>query len=96
MKCWVNEAVNVAMTGIEGRPCACCIGHTHTLYVCCLTPAAASCTATAAPFFAATAATAAADCCATYSQERHDAACGMVAGYCRQRTTQQVLAELST
>jgi ureidoacrylate peracid hydrolase len=34
------------------------------------------------------------DACATYSQERHDAALRAIRGYCRQRTTDQLLAEL--
>lgn len=34
------------------------------------------------------------DACATYSQERHDASLRAVAGYCRQRTTAQLVAEL--
>lgn len=34
------------------------------------------------------------DACATYSQERHDHSLREIAGYCRQRTTDEVLAEL--
>lgn len=34
------------------------------------------------------------DACATYSQERHDATLRANAGYCRQRTTEQFLAEI--
>ena len=34
------------------------------------------------------------DACATYSQERHDHSLRAIKGYCRQRTTEQVLAEL--
>ncbi len=35
------------------------------------------------------------DACATYSQERHDNALNEIKGYCRQRTTDQVVAELT-
>jgi ureidoacrylate peracid hydrolase len=35
------------------------------------------------------------DACATYSQERHDYSLRAIKGYCRQRTTDQVLAEIS-
>ena len=35
-----------------------------------------------------------ADACATFSQERHDHSCRTIKGYCRQRTSQQVLQEL--
>lgn len=35
------------------------------------------------------------DACATKSQERHDATLRAIKGYCRQRKTEQVLAELS-
>jgi ureidoacrylate peracid hydrolase len=35
------------------------------------------------------------DACAAYSQARHDHALGAIKGYCRQRTTDQLLAELS-
>jgi ureidoacrylate peracid hydrolase len=35
------------------------------------------------------------DACAAYSQERHDHALAAIRGYCRQRTTDQLLAELS-
>ena len=34
------------------------------------------------------------DACATYSRERHDHSLREIAGYCRQRTTDEVLAEL--
>jgi len=34
------------------------------------------------------------DACATYTRERHDHSLREIAGYCRQRTTDQVLAEL--
>jgi len=34
------------------------------------------------------------DACATYSQERHDGTLRAIKGYCRQRTTDQLLAEL--
>ena len=34
------------------------------------------------------------DACATYSQERHDNALATIKGYCRQRTTEELLAEL--
>lgn len=36
------------------------------------------------------------DACATYSQERHDNTLRAIKGYCRQRTTDQMLAELAT
>jgi ureidoacrylate peracid hydrolase len=36
------------------------------------------------------------DACATKSQERHDATLRAIKGYCRQRKTEQVLAELAT
>jgi ureidoacrylate peracid hydrolase len=35
------------------------------------------------------------DACATYTQERHDFSIRAIKGYCRQRTTDQVLAELA-
>jgi ureidoacrylate peracid hydrolase len=35
------------------------------------------------------------DACAAYSQERHDNALHAIKGYCRQRTTDELLAELS-
>ena len=35
------------------------------------------------------------DACLTYSQERHDNSLRAIKGYCRQRTTDQVIAELS-
>ena len=35
-----------------------------------------------------------ADCCATYSQERHDNTLRAIKGYCRQRTLQQLKDEL--
>ena len=35
------------------------------------------------------------DACATYSQGRHDNALNEIKGYCRQRTTEQVVAELA-
>jgi hypothetical protein len=35
------------------------------------------------------------DASAAYSQERHDNALGANKGYCRQRTTDELLAELS-
>ena len=35
------------------------------------------------------------DACATYTQERHDFSLRAIKGYCRQRTTDQVIAELS-
>jgi ureidoacrylate peracid hydrolase len=35
------------------------------------------------------------DCCATYSQERQDFSERAIKGYCRQRTTDQLLAELA-
>jgi ureidoacrylate peracid hydrolase len=34
------------------------------------------------------------DACATYTQERHDFSIRAIKGYCRQRTTDQVIAEL--
>jgi ureidoacrylate peracid hydrolase len=34
------------------------------------------------------------DACATYSQERHDNTLRAIKGYCRQRTTAELLAEL--
>lgn len=34
------------------------------------------------------------DACATYSQQRHEASLAAVAGYCRQRTTAELLEEL--
>ena len=34
------------------------------------------------------------DCCMTYSQERHDASLRAIAGYCRQRTCEDVCREL--
>ncbi|MGH6932190.1 MAG: isochorismatase family cysteine hydrolase [Dongiaceae bacterium] len=34
------------------------------------------------------------DCCATFSQERHDSTLRAIKGYCRQWTTEQLLAEL--
>lgn len=34
------------------------------------------------------------DACATYSEQRHDASLSAVKGYCRQRTTQEVVDEL--
>jgi ureidoacrylate peracid hydrolase len=34
------------------------------------------------------------DACATYTQERHDFSLRAIKGYCRQRTTEQVIAEL--
>jgi len=34
------------------------------------------------------------DAFATYSRQRHEASLAAVAGYCRQRTTSQLLAEL--
>jgi ureidoacrylate peracid hydrolase len=34
------------------------------------------------------------DACATLSQERHEATLRAIRGYCRQRTTDQLLAEL--
>jgi len=34
------------------------------------------------------------DACATHNQERHDASLRAIRGYCRQRTTQELLAEL--
>lgn len=35
------------------------------------------------------------DACATYSQERHDNALNEIKGYCRQRTTDQIIDELA-
>jgi ureidoacrylate peracid hydrolase len=35
------------------------------------------------------------DACLTYSQERHDNSLRAIKGYCRQRTTEQVIAELA-
>ncbi len=35
------------------------------------------------------------DACLTYSQERHDNSLRAIKGYCRQRTTDQVIAELA-
>lgn len=35
------------------------------------------------------------DACATYSQQRHDASLLAMKGYCRQRTTAQVVQELT-
>jgi ureidoacrylate peracid hydrolase len=35
------------------------------------------------------------DACATYTQERHDFSLRAIKGYCRQRSTDQVIAELS-
>ena len=35
------------------------------------------------------------DACTTYTQERHDFSLRAIKGYCRQRTTDQVIAELS-
>ena len=35
------------------------------------------------------------DACATYSQQRQEASLAAVGGYCRQRTTAQLLAELA-
>jgi len=35
------------------------------------------------------------DACATYTQERHDASLRAIKGYCRQRTTAEVLAEIA-
>jgi ureidoacrylate peracid hydrolase len=35
------------------------------------------------------------DACATYTQERHDFSLRAIKGYCRQRTTDQVIAELT-
>ena len=34
------------------------------------------------------------DACATYTQERHDFSINAIKGYCRQRTTDQVIAEM--
>lgn len=36
------------------------------------------------------------DACLTYSMERHNASLRAIKGYCRQRTTEQLLAELGT
>ncbi len=36
------------------------------------------------------------DACATYSPQRHDHSLQTIQGYCRQRTTQQLLTELTT
>lgn len=36
------------------------------------------------------------DACATYSQERHDHSLREISGYCRQRTTQELLTEITT
>lgn len=36
------------------------------------------------------------DACATYSQERHDASLGAIAGYCRQITTEKLLTEIQS
>jgi len=35
------------------------------------------------------------DACATYSRERHESAISHIRGYCRQRTTEEFLAELA-
>jgi len=35
------------------------------------------------------------DACATYTQERHDGSVQAIKGYCRQRTTDELIAELS-
>ena len=35
------------------------------------------------------------DACATHSQERHDASTRAIKGYCRKRTIDEVIAELS-
>ena len=35
------------------------------------------------------------DACATYTQERHDFSIRAIKGYCRQRTTDQILAEIA-
>ncbi|MCP4327893.1 MAG: cysteine hydrolase [Alphaproteobacteria bacterium] len=35
------------------------------------------------------------DACATYSQERHDRSLTAIKGYCRQRTTDEILAEIA-
>ena len=40
--------------------------------------------------------TLATDACATYSQERHDQSLREISGYCRQRTTEEILAELGS
>ncbi len=34
------------------------------------------------------------DACATYNQERHDNSLQKISGYCRQRTTQELLIEI--
>ena len=39
--------------------------------------------------------TLATDACATYSQERHDNTLSAIKGYCRQRTTDQLAAEIA-
>jgi ureidoacrylate peracid hydrolase len=39
--------------------------------------------------------TLATDACATYSQERHDNTLSAIKGYCRQRTTDQLVAEIA-
>jgi ureidoacrylate peracid hydrolase len=39
--------------------------------------------------------TLATDACATYSQARHDNTLGAIKGYCRQRTTDQLVAEIA-
>jgi ureidoacrylate peracid hydrolase len=39
--------------------------------------------------------TLATDACATYSQQRHDNTLGAIKGYCRQRTTDQLVAEIA-
>ena len=39
--------------------------------------------------------TLATDACATYSQERHDSSLRAIKGYCRQRTTDQLAAEIA-
>jgi nicotinamidase-related amidase len=36
------------------------------------------------------------DACATFSQERHDATLRAIKGYCRQRKTDAVIAELAS
>ena len=36
------------------------------------------------------------DACATYSRQRHETSLGHIKGYCRQRTTDEFLAELET
>jgi ureidoacrylate peracid hydrolase len=35
------------------------------------------------------------DACTTYTQERHDFSIRAIKGYCRQRTTEQVLKEIA-